>query len=433
MPDIGKFAQGLRGFPTPNNAGGSAGYLLFRFLDKEYAQYLLGAAKALEYAYNWYESGELSVDEAAELFTLINTDAPYEKLPTCSLPSGEELMRIEPDTGHIQNVDADGNWQNNPDIPSTPERPHASPEEERCLAAANTANALKILYENLSDSFSSGLSTAEAATALEVAIGETIAAAFFPPAVALVGAAGLIMGVIYAVVAFVSADVWTDDFTAVLQCYLFECASADADVVTYDFQCILDKLAGQTNVFDLTFTQLRLFGQLYYLLQMIGVDGLNYSGSATAITDATCDCGWCVAYSEVDGWGDWEIRNSGAVFDGANWSSVQLSGNTVCSIKLLLADAIAIESVEVHFVAGAGGRGGAFRGVYFNDAATVPSDAATNLCPDPGDNTCTVTYSYTTDYIGMNVDSAGIDGTNTINRIVLRGHTGSPPPGGSPC
>jgi len=51
MP-IGKHAQGLRGFPTPEAASDLQSYLLFYFPDQEWAQYVLGAVKALGYAYN---------------------------------------------------------------------------------------------------------------------------------------------------------------------------------------------------------------------------------------------------------------------------------------------------------------------------------------------------------------------------------------------
>lgn len=292
MTEPGKNAPGLKGYPTPNTAADVQAYLLLYFPDAVWAQYALGALRTLTAGYNWYKSGDLDVDEAAELFRVIIENAPLNKLPGCSLPTGEPLMRIDPETGRIQDVDSDGNWEDNPDIPPTPARPHSTPEDMRCLAAANAANALQILYESLSDSWNAGLSTAEAITAFVSTVGTAIAVEFFPPAAALIAAAGLIFEVVYAVVAFVGADVWTTDFTNALKCYLFECSSVDgSDVVTFDWQCVIDALARQTNIFDLSFSQLRLFGQLYYILSFIGVDGLNHAGSATAITTADCsDC-----------------------------------------------------------------------------------------------------------------------------------------------
>jgi len=81
MTEIGKFAQGLRGFPTPNTAAGINAYLLFLFDDPIWAQYVLGACEALVYDYNWYDAGDLTPEEAAEAFRLIVQQAPYNKDP----------------------------------------------------------------------------------------------------------------------------------------------------------------------------------------------------------------------------------------------------------------------------------------------------------------------------------------------------------------
>lgn len=296
MTEPGKHAPGLKGFPTPNEAADIASYLLLLFPDQEWAQYALGALKILTVGYNWYQAGDLDVEDAAEAFRLIVQQAPLNKLPSCSLPTGEPLMRIHPSTGHIQNVDEDGNWQDDPSLPPTPERPPDDPDIQRCLGAANAAYALSVLYESLSDSFNGGLSTAEAITAFVATVGTAIAVEFFPPAAALIAIGGLLFEVVYAVVAFVGADVWTEDFTAKLQCMLYDCSSVTDNVVTFDFECVINALAAQTNVFDLSFVQLRLFGQLYYILGFIGSDGLNYGAAATIITDAECLCSWCIRW-----------------------------------------------------------------------------------------------------------------------------------------
>jgi len=288
----GKNAVGLTGFPTPNEGTGDSDYLLFYVPDNpSYSQLMLGALKALTAAYNWYRSGDLNEDEAAEALRLIIQQAPYNKLPSCSLPTGEPLERIDPETGNIQNVDEDGNWQNDPSIPPTPERPPATPEEQRCLAAANATAALAALYETVSESFQNGLTIAEAITAFVAAVGTAIALEFYPPAAALIAVGGLLFEIVYQVVEFITSDLWTSEFTSAMQCILYECASVDDDVVTFDFQCVLDRLASQTNAFELTAEQLRLFGQVTYLLGFIGVDGLNYAGSGTGISSASCDCG----------------------------------------------------------------------------------------------------------------------------------------------
>lgn len=81
MADIGKFAPGLRGFPTPNAANEVAAYLVFYFTDDTWPQWVLGAVKDLVYEYNWYKAGGLTPNEAAESFRLIIEQAPYNILP----------------------------------------------------------------------------------------------------------------------------------------------------------------------------------------------------------------------------------------------------------------------------------------------------------------------------------------------------------------
>jgi len=77
MTEPGKFAPGLTGFPTPNTPADEDAYLLFLFPDKTWAQYILGACRALVVEYNWYLSGDLETWEASEALRLIIQEAPY--------------------------------------------------------------------------------------------------------------------------------------------------------------------------------------------------------------------------------------------------------------------------------------------------------------------------------------------------------------------
>jgi len=440
MPEIGKNAQGLKGFPTPNEEAGTSSYLLFCFSQSEYAQYIIGAARALQYEWNWYKAGDLDPDEAAAAFDLIIQQAPTNKLPSCSLPTGEPLMRIDPATGQIQGVDEDGNWSDDPSIPSTPERPADPPDTQRCLAAANTANALQILYENLSDSFSAGLTDAEAITAFVAGVGEAIAVEFFPPAAALIAVAAAIFGIVYEVVGFVTADVWTDDFTDVLRCYLYECATASDNVVTYDWQCIIDKLAAQTDALDLTASQLRLFGQLYYILSWIGVDGLNYSGSATAITDADCsECGgWChvVDFTVSDGSdiGFFTPSGVGTWVSGEGWAGQFVDGLNQNECDLRWTGTLSgFTFIQYTYVKTAGGGASNVTNLQVYDpwpSVVVASDSENNLSPDP--QTHTVDDAVNSDGIRMDVNAGTEVGTIRIQKAEFHG-TGTSPFGADNC
>lgn len=350
----GKHALGQTGFPTPNEGTGDD-YLLFYVPDNpSYSQLVLGALKGLTAAYNWYRSGDLNEDEAAEAFRLIVQQAPYNKLPSCSLPTGEPLERIDPETGKIQNVDDEGNWQNDPSIPPTPERPAGTPEEQRCLAAANAAKALEVLYETISDSFATGLSVAEAITAFVAAVGTAIALEFYPPAAALIAIGGVVFEIIYQVVEFITADLWDGDFTDALRCYLYECSGVSDNVVTFGYQCLINRLAEQTNAFELTADQLRLFGQLNYLLSFIGTDGLNYAGSSTAITDADCSAcneNWCYQWNLLESDGGWTPvvfgSNDAAWADGLGWGIGTNSSQEILITRDF--DSVAIDGFRVDF------------------------------------------------------------------------------------
>lgn len=266
------------------------------FEDKEWAQYLLGALKPLSEVYSWYEAGDMSPEEAAEAFRLIVQDAPY-NLRTCPNPAGGRIFRVNT-LGKVQELNDAGEWQDpsgDAEIPPVPEREGGTPDDQICLAAKNATNVLLQLYENVTDSFNEGLDEAEALTALILSIIALIGSEFAPITFALVTFFSVVFSVLYGVLEFVGADLWDENFTSQMVCILRDCATNDAGVVTFDWDCFENKLAAQTNVFDLTFEQLRLFGQIEYLLQVIGgVDALNAAGATTAITDD--DCSYCAPH-----------------------------------------------------------------------------------------------------------------------------------------
>jgi len=78
MPEPGKNAPGLRGFPTPDEMTTNDGYLVFRFpKENDYAGLLLGAAQALTHFWNFYQWGDMTPEEAAEQWRIIVQEAPY--------------------------------------------------------------------------------------------------------------------------------------------------------------------------------------------------------------------------------------------------------------------------------------------------------------------------------------------------------------------
>jgi hypothetical protein len=223
------------------------------------------------------------------------------------------------------------------------------------------------------------------------------------------------------------ADAFTSTVYDTLTCIFFCNVESDGSVTAADVSAILDQVNTQIGglVYD-------VLAAMFFLMGEVGLSNAGTIGDPLTPDCSGCtDCAYCVSYSAADGWGDWEARDGNATFDGTNWVSVVSGANVICSIKLMLASAINVGHVEVTFNAG-DVAGGGFRGVYFNDMASVPPSASTDLCPFAGVNECTLDYSYTTDYIGMNVDSSPSASTNYITKVVVRG-TGTPPPGGTAC
>lgn len=324
----GKFAPGLRGFPTPNDVAPDGGYVVFRVpKDNEWAGLILGAAQLLSYTYNWYQWGDMTPDEASEAFRQIVDQAPYETCG-CVYPNGKRILRLN-GAGHVEQL-TDGEWTEPTDdytIPPVPPRTELACDERRCSAAANAANVLQVLYETVADAIAEGADEAEA---LAVLVGT---------AVILIGGwlglvlAALVTAIVGAFVSFVElglllvSDLWTADFTEALRCMLYRCSSCDGDVVHFDFQCVREEMAAYTDILDPNFiTNLRLFGQVDFILNVIGVDGLDAAGATTAIADAECtDCACEVTITEPCGYGSVEHlggtrwRGTGLFVD-TNWA-----------------------------------------------------------------------------------------------------------------
>jgi hypothetical protein len=327
VPPDGKYAEGLRGFPTPNFVASDGGYIVFKIpSNNEWAGLILGAAQLLAQSYNWYQWGDMTPEEAAEAFRVIVNQAPYDTCG-CNQPGGSRVLRVNND-GHIQQL-TDGEWTEPTDdyaIPPVPPREEPTCDERRCAAAANAANVLQQLYEEVADAVAEGADEAEA---LAILIGAAVIIIGGWLGLALAALVGLITGGFFAfleIAEFMTADLWTSDFTDKLQCFLYECSSCDGDVVTFDFQCLREKMAKYTDILDPNvITNIRLFGQVDFILYTIGVDGLNAAGATTAITDANCDeCEntWCyAAFLDVND-GGFELFTGGPGTPG-NYSSGQ--------------------------------------------------------------------------------------------------------------
>jgi len=297
-----------------------------------------GALTELTKKYNWQDSGGLTVDETVEKMTEI-IDAWYtESCEACELPEGGKIIRLNED-GHIE-VLQDGEWviptEGDYFIPPPDAREGGEPEDQICLAAKNAVNVLEQMYESLSESWAESLSTAEALTDM-IAVAVTLVGFEFAPIA--FGIAAFVVGLLrqlYTALEYLGADLWTEDFSRQMICFLIPCATNTDGVVTFDWDCFVDKLNSLADDFMLSEVQIRLYLQVSYMMWFIGgVDGLNLAGATTEITDDFCDCG-CSPIIEIypAGWGTlfdlgagyWRVES--ATIDGIQKMAIRTSAES---------------------------------------------------------------------------------------------------------
>jgi len=317
-----------------------------------------GALTELIYKYNWEQIDGMTVDDAIQVATTV-INGFYEGCVAsgCNQPGGYGILRVNPE-GHVEQL-IDGEWvepQGDNAFPAIPARTEPTPDERKCLAAANAANVLQIGYESLADSFSEGLTQAEAIINLIAAF----AVLWFWFAPILNGLVLLLAGFLELVInafEYVTVDAWDATFTDLVRCALYECAQDDGEIVTFDFQCVLTKLSDKTIGGDWTEIRLRAAVQLTYLLYILGgADFLNQAGGTTAITSADCsDCeqSWCITNDATDNADDWSVQFGGDWVDTVGWkpTHVPYGGNYYNDLEIgVIFDApFSVTAVEIRF------------------------------------------------------------------------------------
>lgn len=274
-----------------------------------------GALAQLTESQSWEQFGSVTPDEAAEACTVILTNwyggecGEGGEPCVCEFPPDIELgidfnIRIirRTSTGGIE-VLVDGVWEEPTgelEPPEVPAREEADAIDRQCLAAANAANVLAELYEEITDQWS---------------IEHTKAAVFgaiLDAVITLMGAFGQMTAASYvsfgktAFDAFVesvdtlASDVWDSNFTDELSCFLYNESTDTAGVVTFDWAelraQITDKFLEAGGALDTD--RALLWGQVGYLFDVLGSDGINMGGTTTAVAEYDCDdCGnWCYEF-----------------------------------------------------------------------------------------------------------------------------------------
>jgi len=386
-----------------------------------------GALTELIYSYNWEQVEGVSVEDAVQTaITVIN--GFYEGCVSsgCTQPGGAPIFRLNPVTWAIEEL-VDGAWvepTGDYAFPPTPARSETTPEERKCLAAANAVNALSLLYESLSDSWNEALGLQEAIDAMLAILIGIVGTAFALPVAALIAIFVALMAVVYETIEFITADLWDASFSEKLTCYFYECALDDGEVVHFDIQCIINKIGSATTFDWTTELQLRLLLQVSWLMNVIGAQAIDAAGAATAITSADCDaCDdvWCYEWDQTaleSAWTfDFDPNGGGSVF---------------CHIAF---DADMVTHIEFDWTwneVNGGGTSGL--GIWLTDFYT---DRVLDVSPLPATSGGTSTWDGTNAPatwcgLGGNQNGSEPGGEITITRILLRG-TGANPFGEDNC
>lgn len=255
--------------------------------------------------YNWSDDvpGNMTREDAAEAARVVVRDFLDGSLncELCLQPDGEPIVRLN-SLGEWEVLD--GTWvppSGDYAIPAYTARTETTAEERKCLAAKNAVDVLAQTYEEMTDVASQNLDTAESI----LSIGAFIAAIIVAPigALAVAGMLVVIKAVEFAlaITEFVTEDVWTTEYTEALVCTFLNNAIDTAGVVTFDFAQMQIDVLEMAIVFDLTLRQQQLAVQVNFMLEILGVEGINLAGETTAITDS--DCSYCG--SECPGLTDW--------------------------------------------------------------------------------------------------------------------------------
>lgn len=285
-----------------------------------------GALTELTKVWNWEYSGGLTVDETVDKMNEIINNWWLLACNDCTTPGGYRVIRINGD-GHVEQLNEDGDWVEPTDeyyIPPPEAREEGTPDEQICLAAANAVNVLHQLYESLSDSYNGDLDEAEAVLAFIGVFTGVVGFAIAPITYGIYAFMLPLFITLFAALEYAFADLWDENFDAQITCFLKDCAINTDGVVTFDWNCFVEKLHALTNTFSLTEDQLRLYLQLSYMLWFIGsVDGLNLAGATTEITEAECDCGeaWCYTINLMDEPADFveDCAATGNPYCAADW------------------------------------------------------------------------------------------------------------------
>jgi len=255
-----------------------------------------GALTELTLSYNYQQFGTLTPQEMAAACQEVIDEwyANSGECDTCVTPDGDPLFRLNA-AGETEQFDGGafvtpyGDWA----LPPVPTREEPTSEERKCAAAANAVYVLEQLYEEVSDQYNSEVDPALGLAAMIIAVGTFLAFPFAPILGSIMLFLELPFAAFYYALEAISEDLWDAAFTEKLTCVFFTNATESGGQVTFDVQGIITQIGEGVNLFDPTVSELRLYGQVNYLLRFLGNDAINNAGGVTVIEDYDCSACPC--------------------------------------------------------------------------------------------------------------------------------------------
>ena len=286
-----------------------------------------GALLPLTLPENWEQSGSMTVSEAAEIMSVAfedfvsgecgSGDCPPVEIPGLSAP----IYRYNSVSTRWEKLE-DGEWvepTGDEEIPPPEPREELTEAEQECGAASNAANVLRELYTNILTVYDEQvdplLNQAEIAAQVAVAIGSK----FGPISATFLSLSGIAWEMFTLALQEITEDDWTEEFHEILVCILNSASEVLEDgTVHFNLYQVCSDLVGF--ILPVVDSHVRVRWQTWYLLQMIGSQGLDTAGGTTAVEGdcVTCD-EWCFKWDQSNGLltnGDWTISEGSADLSG---------------------------------------------------------------------------------------------------------------------
>lgn len=263
------------------------------------------------YNYTQVEATDLTPTETAALvyaqyedWLQSTCDGTGEPCPPVELPDGTRVYRRNPETNRIEYMNPEtGQWvepSGTETLPSPTARSESTAEDRKCAAATNAVECLRATLESVLDEWNALSEPAQAITTMVTGIVGWAGAAFYPPMVGFVLLAEAAFNLFYEAFDAITWNFWDSEFERALICCFKKNATDAAGVVTFNYDTIVNEIWQQLWTRG---EYVLLVAQVQYLLSIIGPQGLDMAGTATAKTGNCASLGcdsWCYTFYDLN-------------------------------------------------------------------------------------------------------------------------------------